>query len=94
MQSGSKKQSTRWTRYPTPRRQPAGPKPKTPGTIASSDPITQETREAESELRSARLYIDAKLFAQARERLGRIIEKYPTTATAAEARKLLEKLNK
>jgi hypothetical protein len=79
---------------PNPATQPAGPKPKTPGTIASSDPITQETREAESELRSARLYIDAKLFAQARERLGRIIEKYPTTATAAEARKLLEKLNK
>jgi hypothetical protein len=76
---------------PAPATKPAAARPKpAPDAIPAPDMLTQQTREAESDLRSARLYINAKLYPQARQRLTRILQKYPTTPAAAEARKLLE----
>ena len=50
----------------------------------------QPLQEVDADLKAAQMYIDGGLYPQARQRLARILEKYPGTAAAADGRKLLD----
>lgn len=75
---------------PVPATNAAVPSRRAPDTRPSTESLTGEPRQADGDLKAARLYIDARLYAQARQRLTRIIENYPAGTAAGEARKLLE----
>ena len=75
---------------PGPTTRPAATRPATPATTQAADPNAVAARL----LVAARLYVDNHQYERAREKLNWIVQNYPTTPAAAEARKILSELQK
>lgn len=57
-------------------------------------PATGPDAEAEKLMRLAKLYLDNRMYNKARDKLNLIVTRYPTSAPAAEAQKILKEIGK
>lgn len=71
----------------------AQPEPQTPDEPAATDSALDDEDAAQSLLSLAGSYERSRLFPQARERAQRIIDEYPDTQAAIEARRILDRLD-